>query len=73
MMARFHMHTVVPWVGGLLSGSREYRYLQESIAAFPPAARFADMMREAGLDVLEVAPLTFGVVHLYVATPAAKS
>lgn len=73
MMARFHMHTVVPWVGGLLSGSREYRYLQESIAAFPPAARFADMMRAAGLDVLEVAPLTFGVVHLYVATPAAKS
>jgi hypothetical protein len=28
-------------------------------------------MTEAGLEVLEVAPLTFGVAALYVATPAA--
>ncbi len=72
-MARFHVHTVVPWVGALLSGSREYRYLHESIAAFPAPSRFAEMMDEAGLDVLEVAPLTFGVVHLYVGTPRPKA
>lgn len=69
-LARFHVHTVVPWVGGLLSGSREYRYLQKSIAAFPPADQFAAQMEACGLRVLEVAPLTFGVAHLYVATPA---
>ena len=28
------------------------------------------LMRGAGLDVLAVTPLTFGVAHLYVATPA---
>ena len=66
-MARFHIHGVVPFVGGLLSGSREYKYLQASIAAFPPAAEFAGMMEAAGLEIDEVAPLTFGVAHLFVA------
>lgn len=70
--ARFHIHTVVPWVGAALSGAREYRYLHESIAAFPPAERFSEIMREAGLDVIEARPFTFGVVTLYVATPRAS-
>ncbi len=68
-MARFHVHTVVPWVGALLSGRREYRYLQQSIAAFPPAEQFAALMGDAGLHVLAVDRLTFGACHLYVATP----
>jgi demethylmenaquinone methyltransferase/2-methoxy-6-polyprenyl-1,4-benzoquinol methylase len=68
-LARFHVHTVVPWVGALLSGSREYQYLHRSIAAFPPPADFAAMMEAAGLHVLRVAPLTFGVCHLYVGEP----
>ncbi len=68
-LARFHIHTVVPTVGGAISGAREYRYLQRSIAAFPSPEQFAVVMSEAGIDVLEVAPLTFGVVTLYVGTP----
>jgi len=68
-IARFHVHTVVPTLGAFLSGAREYRYLQRSIAAFPPAKTFAAGFASAGLDVLEVRPLTFGVCHLYVATP----
>lgn len=66
-VARFHVHTLVPRIGALLSGEPEYRYLQRSIAAFPPAEEFAGRMREAGLDVLRVERLTFGVCHLYVA------
>jgi demethylmenaquinone methyltransferase/2-methoxy-6-polyprenyl-1,4-benzoquinol methylase len=69
-LARFHIHSVVPWVGSLISGQKAYHYLQSSIAAFPPPEEFASMMREAGLQVLEVAPLSFGVSCLYVATPA---
>ncbi len=65
--ARFHVHTLVPRIGALLSGEREYRYLQASIAAFPPAGEFATLMEEAGLRVLRVDRLTFGVAHLYVA------
>jgi len=68
--ARFHTRHVVPRLGALLSGAREYRYLQRSIAAFPPSAEFAQLMERAGLAVLEVAPLTFGVCTLYVTTRA---
>lgn len=71
-LARFHIHTMVPAIGGAISGRREYGYLQRSIAAFPAPEEFAEIMRGGGLDVLEVAPLTFGVVCLYVATPAKK-
>jgi demethylmenaquinone methyltransferase / 2-methoxy-6-polyprenyl-1,4-benzoquinol methylase len=67
-VARFHCHHVVPWLGGLLSGAREYRYLQRSVAAFPSSTEFAALMAQAGLGVLEVVPLTFGVCTLYVAT-----
>ncbi len=72
-LAKFHVHTLVPWLGGLLSGSREYRYLQRSIAAFPPAAEFVHMMHDAGLQGIEARPLTFGACHLYVATIEALS
>jgi demethylmenaquinone methyltransferase/2-methoxy-6-polyprenyl-1,4-benzoquinol methylase len=67
--ARFHTHHVVPRIGALLSGRREYRYLQTSVAAFPPAEEFAQIMRDNGLDVQQVIPLTFGVCTLFVATP----
>ena len=68
-MARFYVHVVVPRLGSWLSGEREYRYLQQSIAAFPKAEDFAAVMREAGLDVLAIDRLGFGACHLYVASP----
>lgn len=72
-MARFHIHTVVPWVGSVLSGAREYRYLQRSIASFPPKEEFSALMAECGLTVLAAESLTFGVATLYVATPKKES
>lgn len=71
--ARFHTRHVVPRLGALLSGSREYAYLQKSIAAFPAAEEFAALMETAGLKVVEVTPLTFGACTLYVATPTEES
>lgn len=68
-LARFHVHSVVPAVGALLSGAKEYHYLQKSIAAFPTARRFEGMMREAGLRIVASTALTFGVCHLYVGEP----
>ncbi len=64
--ARFHVHQVVPRVGALLSGAAEYRYLQESIAAFPTPERFCAMMRSAGLDTHAPRDLGFGAGQLYV-------
>lgn len=68
-LARFHIHQLVPRLGALLSGSREYRYLQRSIAAFPPPELFADMMRTAGMEVLAQNSLSLGVCYLHVGTP----
>lgn len=68
-LARFHIHQVIPRIGGILSGSREYRYLEESIAAFPPPVEFANLMESCGLRVLQVVPLTFGACTLFVAEP----
>jgi demethylmenaquinone methyltransferase/2-methoxy-6-polyprenyl-1,4-benzoquinol methylase len=68
-MARFHTRHVVPKLGALLSGKREYHYLQKSIAAFPNAEEFTRLMSSCGLAVIEVTPLTFGAATLYVATP----
>lgn len=72
-LARFHVHQLVPRLGALLSGQREYRYLQRSIAVFPPAEDFAATMNANGLEVLSVEKLTFGVAHLYVATPSRRA
>ena len=71
--ARFHTHHVVPRIGALLSGKREYAYLQRSVAAFPPADEFAAIMRDAGLTVLEIVPLAFGACTLFVATPTEEA
>ena len=54
-------------MGALLSGSREYRYLQKSIAAFPPPREFSKLMEEAGLEQVEFERLTLGTAHLYTA------
>lgn len=64
--ARFHIKHVVPRLGSLLSGSKEYRYLQESIAAFPNPELFADKMSEAGFKNVTFERMTFDSCHLYV-------
>ena len=65
-LARFHVHHIVPRLGAWLSGQSEYRYLQQSIAAFPPAPRFAEMMRQAGLEDVQVRAQTLATAHLYI-------
>jgi demethylmenaquinone methyltransferase / 2-methoxy-6-polyprenyl-1,4-benzoquinol methylase len=72
-LARFHIHEVVPRIGGAISGAREYSYLQRSIAAFPPPDAFAALMEEAGLSGVSASPLSFGVVCLFVGTKAPKA
>jgi demethylmenaquinone methyltransferase/2-methoxy-6-polyprenyl-1,4-benzoquinol methylase len=72
-LARWHIHRVVPAIGAALSGAHEYRYLERSIAAFPPRDEFAATMRASGLDVISAEPLTFGVATLFVGAPRAAS
>ena len=64
-LVRWYVHRVVPAVGALISGAPEYRYLERSIAAFPPAVEFTAMMRGCGLTEVGCRRLSFGAVHLY--------
>jgi demethylmenaquinone methyltransferase/2-methoxy-6-polyprenyl-1,4-benzoquinol methylase len=66
-LARFHIHHVVPRLGGLISGSREYRYLEESIARFAAPHVVAQELRDAGAERVWIEPMCFGAVHLFVA------
>ena len=64
--ARLHVRHIVPRLGAWLSGEKEYRYLQESIAAFPEPDVFVGMMADAGLDVEKPQTLGLGAAHLFV-------
>src|SRR5262249_51648854 len=66
-LAKLHVHTIVPWLGARLSRAGAYRYLEESIARFPPTDEFAAMLAAAGLAALEVRPMMLGAVTLFVA------
>jgi demethylmenaquinone methyltransferase/2-methoxy-6-polyprenyl-1,4-benzoquinol methylase len=67
MLYGFFSTRVLPWVGGLVSGSREaYSYLPESIQKFPGAQELAYQLRAAGFKSVEFEPLTFGAVALHV-------
>jgi len=66
-LAKLHVHHIVPRLGAWLSGAKEYRYLQTSIASFPAPELFAGMMESVGLRVEGMTSLGFGSAHLYVA------
>ncbi len=65
-LARVHVHHVVPLLGRAISSAEEYRYLQTSIAAFPPAEEFAAQMAGVGLEVVAVDRLALGATHVFV-------
>jgi demethylmenaquinone methyltransferase / 2-methoxy-6-polyprenyl-1,4-benzoquinol methylase len=57
---------VLPWVGGMVSGSREgYSYLPESIRKFPGAEDLASAMLRAGFQQVEFERMTGGAVALH--------
>jgi demethylmenaquinone methyltransferase/2-methoxy-6-polyprenyl-1,4-benzoquinol methylase len=64
----FFSTRVLPWVGGMVSGSREaYSYLPESIKKFPGAEDLAAAMRTAGFQRVEFERMTGGAVALHLA------
>jgi demethylmenaquinone methyltransferase / 2-methoxy-6-polyprenyl-1,4-benzoquinol methylase len=59
---------VLPWVGGMISGSRDaYAYLPESIRKFPGAEDLASAMRRSGFTRVEFERMTGGAVALHLA------
>ncbi|MCB9879676.1 MAG: ubiquinone/menaquinone biosynthesis methyltransferase [Planctomycetes bacterium] len=64
---RFYFGRVLPWLGGKISGAKNgaYRYLHDSVMAFPERDAFLGLMREAGLARPRTRLLTGGVAAIY--------
>ncbi len=61
-----YSRVVLPRVGRAVSGNDgAYKYLPDSVAAFPDGDDFLSRMREVGFKDLECRPLTFGIASLY--------
>lgn len=65
---QFYSKTVMPFVGGLISGNREaYVYLPETSAAFPSGDKFLSLMDESGaFSSKKARKLTGGIAYVYV-------
>jgi demethylmenaquinone methyltransferase/2-methoxy-6-polyprenyl-1,4-benzoquinol methylase len=59
---------VLPRIGQSMSKNEHsaYRYLPESVQEFPSGEELAKIMRHVGLRDIQLIPMTFGVVTLYV-------
>ncbi len=63
---QFYFTSVLPRVGGIISGSRgAYEYLPDSVSRFPDQKRLAMMMTEIGFESVEYQNLTGGVAALH--------
>jgi demethylmenaquinone methyltransferase/2-methoxy-6-polyprenyl-1,4-benzoquinol methylase len=57
---------LLPKIGGWVAKDEEsYRYLAESIRRFPPQAKFAAMIAEAGLEQVKVRNLSGGIAAMH--------
>ena len=57
---------VVPRLGAMVAQDREaYQYLVESIRRFPDRARLADLMLQAGFDLVTARPLSGGIAAIH--------
>uniref|UniRef100_A0A831U480 Demethylmenaquinone methyltransferase n=1 Tax=Thermus islandicus TaxID=540988 RepID=A0A831U480_9DEIN len=66
LVYRIYFQRVLPFLGGLISGNYgAYRYLPESVEAFPSPEALKALMEEAGFSV-RYELLTFGVAAIHV-------
>jgi demethylmenaquinone methyltransferase/2-methoxy-6-polyprenyl-1,4-benzoquinol methylase len=66
-----YLNRLLPLAGRLVSGDAgAYRYLAETIAAFPAAEELAQEMRQAGFGRVLWLPLLSGIVYIHVAEKA---
>lgn len=64
----FYLRTVIPALGGLLTGDRaSFVYLNDSIRSFPPQDALAAELRAAGFSSVTWRDLTGGIVAVHVA------
>jgi demethylmenaquinone methyltransferase/2-methoxy-6-polyprenyl-1,4-benzoquinol methylase len=63
-----YFHYILPIIGSWISKDKSaYKYLPESVEAFPSADKFIKKLEKVGFKKCKYFPLTFGIVSLYVA------
>jgi len=63
----FYSRSILPTIGGWISGSKEaYSYLPESVRKFPGAEDLAKQMRDAGFTNVRFERMTVGIVALHI-------
>lgn len=63
---QFYFSSVLPRIGGAVSGSRgAYEYLPDSVSRFPDQKNLARMMRETGFSRVEYKNLTGGIAAIH--------
>lgn len=67
---RWYFRHLLPAIGHVFCRTADaaYRYLPESVLAFPDGEALAAKMRSHGLSDVTVTPFTFGIATLYVGT-----
>jgi demethylmenaquinone methyltransferase/2-methoxy-6-polyprenyl-1,4-benzoquinol methylase len=64
---RFYNWRLLPWIGGIVSGSRgAYEYLPDSISKFPDQEGLASIMRGAGFADVRFENLSGGIAAMHV-------
>jgi demethylmenaquinone methyltransferase / 2-methoxy-6-polyprenyl-1,4-benzoquinol methylase len=62
----FYLCRLLPFIGGIFSDSRAYRYLPDTVLEFPDQDDFKKMMSAAGFEKTRHADYSFGIVTVYV-------
>jgi len=66
---QFYFSTILPRIGGAVSGSRgAYEYLPNSVSKFPDQKNLVAMMRETGFSDVEYKNLTGGIAAIHSGT-----
>jgi demethylmenaquinone methyltransferase/2-methoxy-6-polyprenyl-1,4-benzoquinol methylase len=62
----FYFNRVTPFIGKLFSkDNRAYKYLPESVNAFPDGEKFLEIMKKTGFVSATWQPLSFGIASIY--------
>jgi demethylmenaquinone methyltransferase/2-methoxy-6-polyprenyl-1,4-benzoquinol methylase len=65
----FYFRYFCPWWGKVVSKDNSaYKYLYDSVSAFPEGEQFLTIAQRSGFKQLKAQRLTFGIVSLYTAT-----
>lgn len=66
VLFKIYFRCILPLIGRVFSGNnRAYKYLPESVNAFPERENFVNLLQQTGFKNCTYKPLTFGVACMY--------